>query len=505
MRFKIFCLLSVCLTLALSAQASQLTVTSTSGQLSGQITDPSAVTSLTVNGTIDVRDLEFIEQKLPALQTLNLENATITSLQNYRNLQSSQQTFSANELPSMIFTGSKISSIVLPKNLRTISPGALSNTNITSIVIPTTVTQIGAAAFQGCDKLKSITVPASVTTAGENMFDGCIALKSATWLAPDMPNRAFADCVSLTKVTLGDNVHSIGNEAFLGCTDLTTVDGFGTTFRSIGDRAFWGTGITEIDLSNSTWMSSIGEGAFGQCKNLEKAYFPEAVEQVGASAFLSDTSLTDLTGMQSIKTVPTAMLMNASAVTNSTVLGRHATEVEPYALYNDASISELYLPTNLASIGDEAFAGMDGLKEMKGSNMQQVPELGTDVWGDLNRPDITLVVNKDMADEFKSTPVWQDFAMNIGEPDGNGDIISLDPAQVVEPGLEVTMRGDILYIATAQENALGKVAVYDIDGRLLAVVNSHTNTAEFDTRRWPSTNIFIVNTALGNAKIARNF
>lgn len=488
-----------------AAQGRQLNVTTTAGNLSTQVTDPADVTDLTVAGTVDVRDLEYIVKQMPGLQTLNLSGVTIASLQNYRNLQSSQQSFASHELPAMIFAGTSLKSVTLPANLRTISSGAFAGTNITSIVIPETVTEIDAAAFQGCEKLKSVTVPATVTKVGSNVFDGCIALASAVWRAPDMPDKAFADCVSLKKVTLGQDVHTIGNEAFVGCSELETVEGFGTTFRSIGDRAFWGTSITEIDISASTWMSSVGEGAFGQCSKLEAIYFPEAVTEIGASAFLSDTSLIELKGAQSVTTIPTAMLMNASSLTSGTVLGRYATKVDSYALYNASSISELYLPANLSSIGDQAFAGMTDLQEMKGSNMNQVPELGTDVWGDLNRPDITLVVNKDMADEFKETPVWQDFAMKIGAPDGSGGIISLNPATVVENGLNVELLGQVLSVSVANTDVLGRVALYDVSGRLLAVLTSHTNEAQFDTRRWPSTHVFIVNTGVGSVKIARKF
>lgn len=502
---KIFSFLLVVALGCFSAQGRQVDVASTAGNLSTLITDASDVTSLTLTGSIDVRDLEYIVKEMPALQTLNLSGVKISALQNYRNLQSSQQSFAANEIPSMIFTGTKLSAIVLPNTLTTISSGAFANTGITSIEIPASVTTIDAAAFQGCEKLTTVTVPATVKTVGSNLFDGCINLKTAYWYAEAMPDKAFADCTSLQKVTLGTDVRSIGNEAFVGCPDLTTVTGFGATFRSIGDRAFWGTGITEIDLSESSWMSSIGEGAFGQCAKLETAYFPEAVAEVGASAFLSDTSLTELKGIQSPTTIPTAMLMNATSLTSSNVLGRYATEVQSYALYNDASITDLYMPADLATIGDEAFAGMTSLEEMKGSNMKQVPELGTDVWGDLSRPDITLVVNEDMANDFKTTPVWQDFAMKIGTPNGSGDIISLNPVTYIDNGPVVELQGYMLHVSVANDQVLGKVALYDVAGRLLAVVNSHTNEAQFDTRRWPTTHVFIVNTSAGSVKIGRKF
>lgn len=44
--------------------------------------------------------------------------------------------------------------------------------NITNLVIPSTVTQIGANAFKDCDKLTSVIIPSSVTQIGAGAFQG---------------------------------------------------------------------------------------------------------------------------------------------------------------------------------------------------------------------------------------------------------------------------------------------------------------------------------------------
>lgn len=52
-----------------------------------------------------------------------------------------------------------------------IGEGAFSNCmNLTSVVIPDSITEIGAFAFQGCPNLKYITIPADVTSIGKNAF-----------------------------------------------------------------------------------------------------------------------------------------------------------------------------------------------------------------------------------------------------------------------------------------------------------------------------------------------
>ena len=69
-------------------------------------------------------------------------------------------------------------------------------TNITSVTIPNTVTEIGGRAFEYCSSLSSITIPNSVVSIGSGAFQGCSGL---------------------TTITIPNSVVSIGSGAFSGC------------------------------------------------------------------------------------------------------------------------------------------------------------------------------------------------------------------------------------------------------------------------------------------------
>ena len=86
---------------------------------------------------------------------------------------------------------------------------------ITSIIIPDSVTSIGDYAFFECTSLTSIVIGDSVTSIGD---------------------YAFAICDLIT-VTIPDSVTSIGEAAFLGCISLTSVV-IGESVTSISDSAF---------------------------------------------------------------------------------------------------------------------------------------------------------------------------------------------------------------------------------------------------------------------------
>ena len=92
--------------------------------------------------------------------------------------------------------------------------------DITSVIIPNSVTKIGSYAFSGCDSLTSVIIPDSVTSIG---------------------SHAFSHCDSLTSVTIGNGVTTIGDWAFFDCDSLTSIKYRGTSsqWNSISKGKRW--------------------------------------------------------------------------------------------------------------------------------------------------------------------------------------------------------------------------------------------------------------------------
>ena len=115
------------------------------------------------------------------------------------------------------------------------------------------------------EKVKQIIIGDGVTTIGENAFRGCSALTSVT-----IPNSvttigksAFEGCRTLTSVTIPNSVTTIGEDAFFYCRELTSVT-IPNSVTEIGNGAFTGCSeLTSVTIPNS--VTTIGNNAFYNC------------------------------------------------------------------------------------------------------------------------------------------------------------------------------------------------------------------------------------------------
>lgn len=169
-------------------------------------------------------------------------------------------------------------------------------TNLTTIDIPEGVTTIGASAFSGCSNMKQVTVPSTVEYVGVEAFYNCSgkAIINCEITGETYSSRGVAfDESGFSEVVIGDNVKTVGRNAFFACLNLKTVS-FGKSVETIGNIAFkecydlqfvvlpeglktiesyafvYCTSLTSVTLPES--LISIGEAAFGGCTHIYSVY-----------------------------------------------------------------------------------------------------------------------------------------------------------------------------------------------------------------------------------------
>jgi hypothetical protein len=161
-------------------------------------------------------------------------------------------------------------------------PGGLSG----SYTIPNGVVSIEESAFDSCN-LTSITIPGSVTTIGDYAFyNSSLTSVTISYGVTDIGAYAFSGNYGYgglsASVTIPGSVTSIGNYAFYNSSLTNVTISYGVT--SIGEAAFSGCALASVTIPGS--VISIGDYAFYGCGSLANAIIANGVTSIGDGAFV---------------------------------------------------------------------------------------------------------------------------------------------------------------------------------------------------------------------------
>ena len=165
---------------------------------------------------------------------------------------------------------------------------------LTSLTIPSSVTEIGYGAFYECSGLTSLTIPSSVTSIGDFAFSGCSGLTSLAIPSSvtSIGDYAFKGCSGLTSLTIPSSVTEIGSHAFEGCSGLTSMI-IPSSVTWISTMAFKDcSGLTSLTIPSR--VTSIGYGAFSGCSGLTSLVIPSSVTSIDIEAFAGCSGLTSI-------------------------------------------------------------------------------------------------------------------------------------------------------------------------------------------------------------------
>ena len=104
--------------------------------------------------------------------------------------------------------------------------------NLTSVIIPNSVTTIYNFAFKLCSGLTHVVIPDNVDGIAWYAFSGCSGLKGEIIIPSGVTFigvYAFNDCNQLTSVTIPNSVTKLYEGAFKNCTSLAEIKFLGTS------------------------------------------------------------------------------------------------------------------------------------------------------------------------------------------------------------------------------------------------------------------------------------
>ena len=321
-------------------------------------------------------------------------------------------------------------SYTVPSGILAIGESAFKNDALSEVILPDTLTKIETKAFLSCTNLTSLAIPASVTEIQANAFpkslskltvdkhnpvyemvDGVLFDKTThtlVWYPGQKKDKsytvpkgttaimdtAFAGNESLCKIKLPDSLESIGESAFQDCTSLSEI-ALPAGIISIPDYAFSGcTALEKVTFPEG--LTEIGRCAFNHCA-LQELALPSSVEKVLSSAFNGNN----------FKAITMSAQIEWDSSVFSTCSKLQSVTVEagitliPSSMFSDCSaLSEVNLPDGLTEIDSYAFRGCPALKQM--TIPASVTEIGYSVFNlDYNMgSDITLIVTEGSAAEI---------------------------------------------------------------------------------------------------------
>jgi hypothetical protein len=296
------------------------------------------------------------------------------------------------------YTGADVA-VVIPDTIEGLAVARIKEsaflnlTNLVSVTIPATVTDIGDRAFSGCTGLEGVYFQGGPPTLGAQVFPGD---DSATvyyrpevtgWdttfgglpTEPLVPYRYRIDhgTVTITEYT-GDSgvvqipatiaglpVTSIADSAFDRVQRLTEVT-IPDSVTSIGDSAFAEcTSLTRITLGNG--VRSIGAWAFNYCIQLTSVHLPATVTLIKDFAFFHCPSLAEITvdgqnvNYSSVGGVlfdkgQTKLIQCPGGKSGDFAIPEGVIEIAPYSFEWCTGVTSVTMPDTVTSIGDQAFA-----------------------------------------------------------------------------------------------------------------------------------------------------
>lgn len=187
-----------------------------------------------------------------------------------------------------VFEECSFNSIILPDTLTSIGARAFAkNTSLTTLSIKGNPL-MAEAVFAECSSLANVTLAESVTALGDYCFSQTAIAEIDLKNVKSFGEGCFYQCTKLTKINLGEAT-VVPDRCFQGCTALSSVT-LSDEVTAIGDYAFTqcyqlvaGYGEDAFDLPLK--LQTIGVSAFSRCNQVRELTLPSTVTEIGGGAF----------------------------------------------------------------------------------------------------------------------------------------------------------------------------------------------------------------------------
>lgn len=281
---------------------------------------------------------------------------------------------------------------------------AFAGYQLTSVVIPPSVKEIGKEGFRNNPLLSSVKLNEGLEIIGEQGFRN----------------------IGINSIYIPSTVKEMGKETFSFSEKLKTVAfGNNSNLKSIPDECFDSTSLESIDIPNS--VESIGNSAFSSTK-LRTITIPDSVNNIDASAFSANELLKEIHIPSKLKgqidgepwgdnntivywkdvikigqfvfDIPDRKIiryLGTEANANVNIPNEFEIDGKKYPVegigmdtFSDSNISSINIPESIKSIDEYAFAGMKKDVDITFSPNSKITKLGESAFKDAKIKSISL-------------------------------------------------------------------------------------------------------------------
>ena len=478
MKKQLLFILGMGISIMMQAQISKKINITTAGSLNTVLTkaEKSTITNLTITGSIDARDFATMRDSMPSITVIDLSGSTINAYSGIIG-SSSSTTYLANSIPQNAFFDSKnysrpITSIVLPSSTITIGSNAFNGLRmIKTFTIPPSVTTIESSIFSNCNGLTSINIPASVTAIGYGAFSGSgmieITVEGANKNYSSengvLFNKDKTKLIQCPEAKKGDyiipnTVNIIGTIAFYSNT-LTSIK-IPNSVITIENQAFnWGDGTLIVDADNSNFISTDGvlynknKSSILQCPNNKTGNFtiPSSVTTISQGAFSGCSNLESITIPSTVTTMQSIAFCSCKGL--KSIYSNSATPIVLNSSTDafqdiDKIVCALYVPIGSKSLYSSANEWKDFTNIVETSVLSAPSETSTTEIAKIDNDSVILYPN----------PTKTGFTINT---------IDNSLLQIY------SLQGELLFSATVSNNE--RIATNNLHSGMYIVKISNTN------------------------------
>ena len=294
----------------------------------------------------------------------------------------------------------------------------------------------------------------------------------------------------ITGLKIGPATRSIGENAFCGCQQLSSVSAHVGVmyYNSIGNNAFSYTALTSIKIPDQ--VTTIGDNAFAECTKLAKIDGANGVTSVGSNVFYNTHWLDNLPANELTYVGHVAYRFKGTA--NNVTIADGTTQIADQC-FNNTVISSVVIPASVTSIGNSAFSesGLDRGYFLGAS----VPDLDRTAFLDRST---TLIVPADAYDAYSVWPLdkfdgtWERGYTVTCDPGVTATTINNGP--LVVENEEVTLSSTVpagyiidVYTVTKDGTDPAETVKVSTEGTFQMPASDVTVNATFDVIPWAGT------------------